>query len=980
MYNKKMFLDDSISIKDKNTEKKEGKTPLLQIFFNNNNIKDKNIDKKPLITKTQQSSKFSSSFNFNFQKKASDKNIKNKNVPVIKKLKNIKYLFNNEQIKNNDNCSFSKDSKNKENQIKAKFNNSHLFESRNTKNKSYNNRNTISVSLNDNSLFPILNDKTNLFRIKKNDNNKNNKNNLDEKNRPNDLIYNNINLKNNNNNSIIITESRPNKFSFFQKYLGDKINSKKSVNFNNYNSYKNLISEESYLKKRSSFRINTEKTPNKNDNIYINEINKSNNSNTINLNLDELELNKKINKIKSIKFNTLQNDENTKNKIIITENYPEIKKKINIPRNNMKNLKLSIQTFTPEKSRYSQNENNDTKQKKIFSMKRNENVKILNKIIKPIKTSNDNLKTIFNTNENDKENDEITNPSNKIYNSINYKDNYNLINDRNNYDSFDSKNNNSNNNTNFIIRKKTYSAQDKIIINKFKKIDENKYITSKRLKMIEKITTKKIPDFDKKKYIKNSIIDIIYQNILNKEVEDKLNEEKKKLKLKKMNKYLKEILYYILSKPNEFYYFENIDKLGLYFYIDEIIDPKIKIQYNLEMFDIYQDLNKDFTKIWNNNYIDNIKKIKEHFSIEKIINCKSENNIYSDFYEIIDRKFFIYKERIKNDYNLYLDSIHFNIKNETKKKAKNNNNKNKVIKFKINNEIIPKHSMKQLRGLAFKRSKTLNLTLNNNKTSKNLITINEYSLNDDHKSLSNSKPKKKIEMGLAKQAKSTKKFVEIQEEEEIPKESKKKINISNIINNKKEIINEKEMEKVMAFNDISAKLENFNPLKNANIFNLKKKIKNKDYKMKNNKIQLNLGSDEKKDNKNQKNEKDIYDVKLFNELISILKNKDIDKYFNLINNNKDSFNNIINRKELKSGNTLLIYATENNLKSIVESLLLKGADPNIQNIFGNSALHIAYKNNNTFLVNLLIEYKANENLKNIKNIIPKQMDLNYKLK
>ena len=145
--------------------------------------------------------------------------------------------------------------------------------------------------------------------------------------------------------------------------------------------------------------------------------------------------------------------------------------------------------------------------------------------------------------------------------------------------------------------------------------------------------------------------------------------------------------------------------------------------------------------------------------------------------------------------------------------------------------------------------------------------------------------------------------------------------------------------------------------------------------LKYNKIQLNLGSNENKGNQNQKNDKDISDVKLFNRFISILKNKDIDKYFNLLTNNKDSFNNIINKKEINSGKTLLIYATENNLKSIVESLLLKGADPNIQNIFGNSALHIAYKNNNTFLINLLIEYKANENLKNIKNIIPKQMNL-----
>ena len=198
------------------------------------------------------------------------------------------------------------------------------------------------------------------------------------------------------------------------------------------------------------------------------------------------------------------------------------------------------------------------------------------------------------------------------------------------------------------------------------------------------------------------------------------------------------------------------------------------------------------------------------------------------------------------------------------------------------------------------------------------------------------------------------------------------------------------MEKIMAFNDISIKIENFNALKNIHMFNIKKQIKKNDdknnnnnilleKKENNNEIKLDLGgaSNEEIENQNQKNDKDLSDVDLFNDFISILKNRDIDKYFYLLNEHKNSFNNILNRKELITGNTLLIYATKNNLKSIVESLLLKGADPNIQNILGNSALHIAYKNNNNFLVNLLIEYNADQNLKNIKNIIPKEMNSNY---
>ena len=58
---------------------------------------------------------------------------------------------------------------------------------------------------------------------------------------------------------------------------------------------------------------------------------------------------------------------------------------------------------------------------------------------------------------------------------------------------------------------------------------------------------------------------------------------------------------------------------------------------------------------------------------------------------------------------------------------------------------------------------------------------------------------------------------------------------------------------------------------------------------------------------------------------------------------------------------------------MVELLLLKGANPNIQNKFGNSALHIAFKNDNAFIINLLLEYNAEQKLKNINGLLPWQM-------
>ena len=60
-------------------------------------------------------------------------------------------------------------------------------------------------------------------------------------------------------------------------------------------------------------------------------------------------------------------------------------------------------------------------------------------------------------------------------------------------------------------------------------------------------------------------------------------------------------------------------------------------------------------------------------------------------------------------------------------------------------------------------------------------------------------------------------------------------------------------------------------------------------------------------------------------------------------------------------------------KILVEILLSKGADPNIKNNFGNTALHMAYKNDNAFIINILIEYGADEKLKNNKYLLPWQM-------
>jgi len=79
------------------------------------------------------------------------------------------------------------------------------------------------------------------------------------------------------------------------------------------------------------------------------------------------------------------------------------------------------------------------------------------------------------------------------------------------------------------------------------------------------------------------------------------------------------------------------------------------------------------------------------------------------------------------------------------------------------------------------------------------------------------------------------------------------------------------------------------------------------------------------------------------------------------------------------GNTALIIATNKNMKDTVKCLLEFGANPNIQNLSGNSALHVAVINNSTSIdiIKLLIHYKANLELPNKEN--SNSLDLAVKL-
>ena len=82
-------------------------------------------------------------------------------------------------------------------------------------------------------------------------------------------------------------------------------------------------------------------------------------------------------------------------------------------------------------------------------------------------------------------------------------------------------------------------------------------------------------------------------------------------------------------------------------------------------------------------------------------------------------------------------------------------------------------------------------------------------------------------------------------------------------------------------------------------------------------------------------------------------------YFDI--NSIDSYSN---------NDTLLIKATKENSKVIVQYLLDKGADPNKRNIYGNTAMHYALSYKYYIIADILRKNGAREDIENVKGLIP----------
>ena len=111
------------------------------------------------------------------------------------------------------------------------------------------------------------------------------------------------------------------------------------------------------------------------------------------------------------------------------------------------------------------------------------------------------------------------------------------------------------------------------------------------------------------------------------------------------------------------------------------------------------------------------------------------------------------------------------------------------------------------------------------------------------------------------------------------------------------------------------------------------------------------------------------------------------KLYELINKGQnvlffEEFNKLINDIDInyiyrRTDYTLLMNAVKNENESIIEFLIKKGCDIDIQNHFGNTALHIAFMINNFQVINLLINYNANQNILNNQGLNPWECWKNY---
>ena len=541
--------------------------------------------------------------------------------------------------------------------------------------------------------------------------------------------------------------------------------------------------------------------------------------------------------------------------------------------------------------------------------------------------------------------------------------------------------------------------------------EEKKYLEKKRLKLMNQVK-----EFNKSSYLfnsyneelknyflKNCVVDKITDNIFENfdPIQNKL-ETKEDMEIN-IDKYLKESFEQIFKKVHKYcQYLGKILKYVKSIFKQNKIKTELIIRNNyhiLEVFQVYKKLLKQIDFKWNNE-----KKRKNHYKeLNKLFTSgkrnilnerfKKNKKFWSQEKEIrIQKEIIIFRERINKENDLsFNDLIHIRPRTKIRKytESKSKFNFSTERKF-FRNKIRKKTKNSESKSNSEYQNNIT--TLGRRSRENTLEKINERRASEEKESINKLTNKFKIKNEFASNSRteSFEKFAKIYRLSSHYKLRSNKIDTFNK-NEKKASVSMKEKMVCKSLNT----LDNYNILRSSKFFKINKnqlklrKRYSKLIKLKEDKIQIDkklkhdtialriAGIDQlSKESvliKTHEIVNDLPEAKLFDKIVKLIHKRKISKFEYIINNEKDKFNSIINKQELSTGNTLLIYATQINLKAIVEILLSKGANPNIKNHFGNTALHVAYKNDNAFIINLLIEYGANDKLKNNKCLLPWQM-------
>jgi len=543
--------------------------------------------------------------------------------------------------------------------------------------------------------------------------------------------------------------------------------------------------------------------------------------------------------------------------------------------------------------------------------------------------------------------------------------------------------------------------------------EEAKYLEKKRLKLMNQVEELNKSSYLYNSYneelrnyfLKNCVVDKITDNIFEnfEPIESKL-ETKEDMKINR-DKYLKDSFEQIFRKDHKYCHcFEKMFSFVEFMLKQDKIKTELIIRSNhhniLEVFQVYKKLLNQIDFKWNNKIKrkNHYKKMNELFtSVSKRIpneKGKKNNNFWSHNKDLrIQKEIIIFRERINRENDLsFNDLIHIRSSNKirkgTEKKSKSNiYNERKFSRYKLRKKTKNSDS-KSISGY----QNYIITSLGHRSRESTLKIINERKASEDGESINKFSNKLKIKNEFTNNSR-TESFEKFAKIYRLSAHSKFRSSKNNTINTNEKTI--KNLKKEIILNKTLDTLDNYNILKSSKFFNINKnqlKLKRRyskliklkkdriqrDKKLRHDTIAIRIAgidqlSKESALIKTHEIAKDLPEAKLFDKIVKIIQKRKISKFEYIINNEEDKFNNIINKQELSTGNTLLIYATQINLKVIVEILLSKGADPNIKNQFGNTALHMAYKNDNAFIINLLIEYGANDKIKNNKNLLPWQM-------